>query len=90
MPLHYLTVAHAPNSFVIQLSSEEQDLFSFTGKMYLQYTCILYILCMYTIIYSVPEQQDLGYLVLFSVIPLRFLYVCTFRVQAFLLAFCNR
>ena len=78
MPLHYLTVAHAPNSFVIQLSSEEQDLFSFTGKMYLQYT------------YSVPEQQDLGYLVLFSVIPLRFLYVCTFRVRAFLLAFCNR
>lgn len=33
MPLHYLAVAHAPNSFVIQLSSEEQDSFSFTGDV---------------------------------------------------------
>lgn len=52
MPSHSLTVARAPNSFVIQLSSEEQDLFSFTGKMYVQYT------------YSIPEQLIWPYFLL--------------------------
>lgn len=57
MPLRYLTVARAPDS---GFPSEEQDLFSSTGQMYLQCPS------------SVPQQEDLGYSVSFS-LPLQFL-----------------
>lgn len=74
MPLHYQAVAHAPTSFVMQFSSEGQDLFSFAGAMYLQHT------------YSVSGEQDLIYLSLFSVIPLLCMHVLCVSVSA---GFCS-